>query len=267
MSVKKYSDRQDEPERTDFNPPASWAADFQVLKSMMFANVQGDTQQERLESFYVSQADLYDSYRHRMLHGRFPMINSMPAPRNGIWVDIGGGTGSNLEFFGDKLNHWGKVYVLDLCPSLVDVAQKRVNHRGWSSFVDVVLGDACDFDCPGMPAAGTVDVVTFSYALTMIPDWQKAIRNAFRLLKIGGHIAVCDFTVSDTQYMGMSSFWRWVFAHDHVHLRPEHISTLCVAFEKEHLEVGFGDFPYVPGCLQCAYYSFVGKKTSNKCPI
>lgn len=35
----------------------------------------------------------------------------------------------------------------------------------------------------GLPAAGTVDVVTFSYALTMIPDWKEAIRNAFRMLK------------------------------------------------------------------------------------
>jgi S-adenosylmethionine-diacylgycerolhomoserine-N-methlytransferase len=62
--------------------------------------VQGSTQQERLESFYVSQADLYDSYRYRMLHGRLPMVRAMPAPKGGVWVDMGGGTGSNLEFFG-----------------------------------------------------------------------------------------------------------------------------------------------------------------------
>jgi S-adenosylmethionine-diacylgycerolhomoserine-N-methlytransferase len=53
--------------------------------------------------------------------------------------------------------------------------------------VNVVLGDACDFDSPGMPAAGTVDVVTFSYALTMIPDWKAAIRNAHRMLKPVGN--------------------------------------------------------------------------------
>ena len=143
-----------EPKRIDYQPNATWSSDLQVLKSMIFADVKGSTQQERLESFYVTQADLYDSYRCRMLHGRFPMINAMPAPKDGVWVDMGGGTGSNLEFFGDKLNHWGKVVVLDLCPSLVETAQKRVTARGWDSFVSVVLGDACDFDCVGMPAAG-----------------------------------------------------------------------------------------------------------------
>uniref|UniRef100_A0A6T5VPN0 Methyltransferase type 11 domain-containing protein n=1 Tax=Chromulina nebulosa TaxID=96789 RepID=A0A6T5VPN0_9STRA len=252
---------------TDYHPPATWSSDYKVLKSMIFADVHGNTQQERLESFYVSQADLYDSYRHRMLHGRFPMINAMPAPRGGIWVDMGGGTGSNLEYFGNDLNRWSKVVVLDLCPSLVDVATKRVNSKGWSNFVDVVLGDACDFECPGLPATGTVDVVSFSYALTMIPDWKKAIKNAFRMLKPGGHIAVCDFTVTESQSYGMSAFWTWLFAHDHVHLKKEHIATLGYVFETKHLEVGFGEFPYVPSLLKCPYYSFVGQKVNNDCPL
>ena len=94
---------------------------------MLFANVKGETQQERLESFYDNQADLYDSYRHRMLHARLPMISAMPAPAASTWVDIGGGTGSNLEFFQGEpgLRHFSKVVVLDLCPSLVKIAQKR----------------------------------------------------------------------------------------------------------------------------------------------
>ena len=137
-----------------------------------------------MDSFYNSQAGLYDSYRCRMLHGRLPMVTDMPAVKGGTWVDLGGGTGSNLEFFGDNLNHWGKVYVLDLCPSLVKTAQQRVDsHSGWSDFVQVVLGDACDMENKELPGSGTVDVVTFSYALTMIPDWIGALRNAYRLLK------------------------------------------------------------------------------------
>ena len=68
------------------------------------------------------------------------MIKAMPAPKGGVWVDMGGGTGANLEFFGSNLNHWGKVVVLDLCPSLVAVAKSRVESRGWAGFTNVVLG-------------------------------------------------------------------------------------------------------------------------------
>ncbi len=107
----------------------------------MFADIKGSNHQEVLESFYETQSHLYDSYRFRMLHGRLPMIRAMPAPKGGSWVDMGGGTGSNLEFFGQSLNQWGKVVVLDLCPSLVSVAKKRVEeHESWSSFTSVVLG-------------------------------------------------------------------------------------------------------------------------------
>ena len=85
---REIPDREGEPVRRDYQPPATWASDLQVLKSMIFADVKGATQQERLEAFYVSQASLYDSYRHRMLHGRLPMAKLMPAPKGGVWVDM-----------------------------------------------------------------------------------------------------------------------------------------------------------------------------------
>ena len=51
------------------------------------------------------------------------------------------GTGSNLEYFAANLNHFAKVMVLDLCPSLAAQAEERVKrHPGWSDFVEVRLG-------------------------------------------------------------------------------------------------------------------------------
>ena len=72
-----------------------------------------------------------------------------------------------------------QVVVLDLCPSLAQQAEKRVQRHadwGWGSIVKVLVADACDPKAPGLPAPGSVDVVTFSYALTMIPDWKAAIQ-------------------------------------------------------------------------------------------
>jgi S-adenosylmethionine-diacylgycerolhomoserine-N-methlytransferase len=101
----------------------------------------------------------------------------------------------------------------------------------------------------------------------MIPDWRAAIRNAYRMLKPGGHIAVCDFTVSEKQWWGMASLWTWIFSNDHVHLRKEHIPTLQAAFEEVTCKVDFGTFPYVPSTLKCPYYYFVGKKVDEQCKI
>ena len=52
--------------------------------------------------------------------------------------------------------------------------------------------DATEF----RPSEGQADVVTLSYALTMIPDWFAAIENACAMLKPGGVIGVADFYVS-----------------------------------------------------------------------
>jgi hypothetical protein len=124
----------EKPKIRDYHPESSLSSDFRVLNAMFRASIAGrylfrvtctcigmyvcvhvyvceyvcecgafgrcSSQQERLESFYKNQADLYDSYRHRMLHGRLPMIEAMPAPQGAVWVDLGGGTGSNLEYFG-----------------------------------------------------------------------------------------------------------------------------------------------------------------------
>ena len=40
------------------------------------------------------------------------------------------------------------------------------------------------------------DVVTFSYSLTMIPNWYLALENARKLLAAGRMIAVVDFYVA-----------------------------------------------------------------------
>jgi SAM-dependent methyltransferase len=153
-----------------------------------------------------------------------------------------------------------------------------------------VVGDACELDLPGMPSAGTVDVVTFSYALTMIPNWQAALRNAYRMLKPGGHIAVCDFTVTKEQWFGMAKLWTWIFSNDHVHLSASHIPTLETCFETVVCKTGFGKrfgviishksdvlilyynfelgtFPYVPSFFQCPYYYYVGKKVKSECAV
>eukprot|EP00873_Tetraselmis_striata_P004144 jgi/Tetstr1/424408/TSEL_014966.t1 len=244
----------------DYAPQLTLWQDLEVLKTMWFGKIEGGEHEEVLESFYASQAHLYDGYRHRMLHGRKPMVSNMPVKKGAVWVDMGGGTGSNVEYFRECMDVFSKVYVVDLTPSLVNVAKKRVEERGWGDRVTVLQGDATDPLLPGLPASGSVDIVTFSYSLSMIPDWQAALANALRLLKPGGHLCVCDFTVdSANQWRAMQYMWKTMFATDHVHLSEEHIKVLEQKFVKEKHEIGYGSFPYVP-FLRCPYYYFVGHK-------
>ena len=163
--------------RVDYAPRASCGDDLRVLFNNFLHPISGATHKEKLESFYAGQARSYDVFRHRFLHGRVPMIEAMPSQKGGVWVDLGGGTAANMEHFGDALRIFSKVVVLDLTPSLLAVAQRRIDERGWSSFVTTVEGDATKQGLPGMPPAGGADLVTMSYSLTMIPDWKAALAN------------------------------------------------------------------------------------------
>ena len=113
------------------------------------------------------------------------------APPGGVWVDMGGGTGWNLEQLGPRIDALGKAYIVDFSPSMLKVARRRIQQRGWKN-VEAIEADAIHF----RPPEGQADVVTFSYSLTMIPDWFAAIENAWSILKSGGVIGALDFYVS-----------------------------------------------------------------------
>jgi len=58
---------------------------------------------ERLEAFYSSQMEGYDDFRSRLLHGRESLMKALPIHEGDTLIDMGGGTGSNLDALGDKL--------------------------------------------------------------------------------------------------------------------------------------------------------------------
>jgi S-adenosylmethionine-diacylgycerolhomoserine-N-methlytransferase len=265
---------------TKYSPSSSFWSDLKVLKAMWFSKITGDDLQERLNSFYESQADLYDSYRIRMLHGRPIMlqhvarhltVTAQTKKKGVVWVDLACGTGYNVESYKTCLDKFRNIYLLDLCVPLCDVAQRdRADRYNTSTEqqdedpkIVVIHGDATDFECKGLPDAETADLVTITYSLVMIPDWKKAIENAKRLLKPGGLIAVCDFTVGPNDNKWMKQFWKHTFASDHVYLNEEHITTLHKEFDVIVAGIGYGPLPYTPIFLQPAYYSFVGRKKKN----
>ena len=168
----------------------SFANDLKILYHLALAPIRGKTHQERLESFYARQAEDYDAFRARLLQGRRELYELLPTPENGVWIEMGGGTGANLEYLGPRLQTLKEVHVVDLSPSLLQIAQKRVEQHGWNH-VHLHQADVTTFQLPA-PA----DVITFSYSLTMIPDWFAALENAARLLKPGGTLGVVDFFIA-----------------------------------------------------------------------
>lgn len=83
-----------------------------------------------MESFYRDQADLYDRSRAGLLRGRRELMDLLPVPETGVWVEMGGGTAENLEHLGQHRQRLSKVYLVDLSPSLLSVARRRQDTLG-----------------------------------------------------------------------------------------------------------------------------------------
>ena len=237
-------------------------SDMKILYHMLFKRVRGDDHAQRMESFYGGQAKSYDDFRKRLLKGRELLWSKIPKPEGGVWVDMGGGTGANIENFGQDIDQLRQIQVVDLSSSLLKVATDRFQQKGWTNAV-AIEADATTY----RPELGPVDVVTFSYSLTMIPDWFAAIENAAEMLKPGGLIGVVDFYVGRKYPPPELKKHRWLartlwqpwFATDNVFPSPDHLPFLRYRFEQQFLLEDRFRMPYVP-FLKTPYYVFVGRK-------
>lgn len=248
----------------------------------------GEGQQSALESFYSAQvrpperqricmtqslqASIYDATRKQLLRGREDMLGivaaqlqsrnqglNLPKP---VWYDIGGGTGYNIEVMDSLVgiqNFFEHVYLIDLSPSLCEVARQRVKQFEWKN-VTVLCQDARAVQHYGAQA----DLITMSYSLSMIPDFYSVVDLLTGLLKPNGLVGICDFyvqsivDVSSRNYTGGifnrhvnwfgRMFWRTWFDADRVNLdagRRDYVEyrfgTILSASERNYL---LGGIPY-----------------------
>jgi len=234
--------------------------DAAVLIQLMRGQSRNGTHAERLQAFYAPQAARYDTFRDRLLHGRRELIELLdPMPGDRV-VELGGGTGANLDFFGQKrLRQLDRFELVDICPAMIEVAQRR---SAQLENVHIIKADAAAYQ-PQEP----VDIVYLSYALTMIPDWERAIENAIAMLRPGGKLGVVDFYVSSADpppgFARHDTLTRWFwprwFLHDGVHLSSAHLATLLKRLDVITLLERRAPVPYLRG-LRVPYYVVTGRK-------
>lgn len=232
--------------------------DAQVLLRLVRGQPRGGSHAQRLQAFYGPQAEHYDAFRERLLHGRGELMELLAPQPGAEAVELGAGTGRNLGFLGERLGTLRNIDLVDLCPALLEQARKRT--RGLTN-VRVVEADAVSYR-----PAGRVDLVYFSYSLTMIPDWEGALRNALAMLRPGGALGVVDFYVSPANppaglvRHGALTRWFWPrwFGHDGVHPNPAHLASLRRLLPDHELCEHRAPVPYLPG-VRVPYYVFVGR--------
>jgi S-adenosylmethionine-diacylgycerolhomoserine-N-methlytransferase len=101
------------------------AADARLLLQLLRGQSRRGSHAERLQAFYAPQARRYDVFREQLLQGRRELIERLALPAGARVVELGGGTGRNLLFFGENLAKFRSIELVDLCPALLQKARER----------------------------------------------------------------------------------------------------------------------------------------------
>jgi betaine lipid synthase len=193
-----------------------------------------------------------------------------------VWVDIGGGTGWNIEQMNEyfPISQLSQVYLIDLCEPLLEVARKRFAAKGFNN-VQVLCQDASQFNMPGLAPEQKVDLFTCSYSISMIPPFYAVLDRIYDFLDpVTGVFGVVDFYVSgkttptekspwiggDTRRQcGWLSRWFWSmwFSLDHIELHPARRDYLEHKFGTIKCFNGRNNF-IVPFIVRIPYYIWLG---------
>lgn len=247
---------------------ASCWSDLRVLAALARGLPAHGSHASRLAGFYGPQAGDYDRFRERLLVGRRELVDWLDLAPGCRVVEFGAGTGRMLDYYRDRVEALAAVDLVDLCEPLLPQARRRATGLGK---VTVHAADACTWQ-PAQPA----DRVYFSYSLSMIPDWYRAIDNAWECLAPGGRIGVVDFQVAPRQGSagGLSQgrlarhLWPWWFDHDGVRLVPELQGYLRHRFETLEVRELRAPLPYLPG-FRVPCFLYLGRRPAARdqgCP-
>ncbi|WWC92743.1 uncharacterized protein L201_007702 [Kwoniella dendrophila CBS 6074] len=288
---------------------------FLVVSTKNGNNNEGNAHKNKLDTFYSGQADLYDNTRNQLLKGRENMLqllaahlkaqpeplirkysspsknlpyNSLIPNNNGnngdetrqkkIWVDLGGGTGWNIEKMDEylPLTYFDAIYLIDLCEPLLEIARERIKAKGWKN-VHVLCQDASNFVLPEWESGeldprGSLRAITMSYSLSMIPPFYQLLDRCDQVLDPQrGLMGVVDFYTSRDggnreRAIGTASkrvswfakwFWECWFSFDGVNLHTS---------RRDYLEYKMGTIKTYNArnnflnswFIQIPYYVFLG---------
>jgi len=156
-----------------------------------------------MDAIYRTQRHFYDLTRKYYLLGRDRLIRHLSPPPGGSVLEIGCGTGRNL-IVAAKAWPDARFFGIDISEAMLETARANVAKAGLSDRITLAQGDATAFDAQALFGRPAFDRVFQSYTLSMIPDWQGAIREAAAKLAPGGRLDIVDFG----QQNGLPRLWR-----------------------------------------------------------
>jgi demethylmenaquinone methyltransferase / 2-methoxy-6-polyprenyl-1,4-benzoquinol methylase len=158
-----------------------------------------DDKQALVDDVFHSVASRYDLMNDLMSGGlhrawKDVLVTAVNPPRTGdrafALLDVAGGTGDIAFRVVDAGNHATRVTVADINHAMLEVGRARAMERGFDDVVTFVEGNAEALPFPDK----SFDAVTIAFGIRNVPRIELALKEARRVLRLGGHFLCLEFS-------------------------------------------------------------------------
>ena len=149
----------------------------------------------KVASRYDVMNDFMSAGMHRVWKAAMVAALAPSKSANTKWhgLDVAGGTGDIAFRIVEKSGRNANVTVCDINTSMLEVGEQRAVKNGLSNWVDFVEGNA-----EKLPfESGRYDAYTIAFGIRNVPDINKALHEAYRVLKPGGRFLCLEFSEVD----------------------------------------------------------------------
>ena len=140
---------------------------------------------------FTAWAPFYDATHAWPLPLRREARLALGVQRGDRVLDVACGTGLNFSHLRELVGEEGYVLGVDVTPAMLDIARQRIARRGWKN-VEVREVDAAQLPFPDASCGKAI----CTFALSIIPDYVRAIEEARRVLVPGGRFVSLEMRPS-----------------------------------------------------------------------
>lgn len=147
---------------------------------------------QQMDSMYRYQRYIYDATRKFYLIGRDTLLATMKIGPGQNIAEIGCGTGRNLAILAERYPQTS-FFGLDASAEMLRTAEARIAKADLRNvkFCTALAEDLDHRESFGLDKP--LDIIFFSYSITMIPLWRESIERAVANLQPDGRLYIVDF--------------------------------------------------------------------------